>query len=185
VLPGEHRIKAIDFPGEDGHSFVFGGRTVQANESKEKKVRGLHQLWHHDLSIEGGEGRVVEVTVVNVLETDKPCVLDAVTLRGNGWENDSLRQLLFGLELNFVVGPGQHPNPLRLVLIFLHNSIRQAELFGSETGAKIFQRERVVEFVHDPVGEFASQSQLNEFPCERSFLIKRVWDLTRLGEEAG
>ena len=89
VLPGEHRIKAIDFPGEDGHSFVFGGRTVQANESKEKKVRGLHQLWHHDLSIEGGEGRVVDVTVVTVLETDKPCVLDAVTLRGNGWENDS------------------------------------------------------------------------------------------------
>jgi len=41
VLSREHRIEAIDFPGEDGHSFVFGGRTVQVNEWKRRKLRVL------------------------------------------------------------------------------------------------------------------------------------------------
>ena len=60
----------------------------------------------------------------------------------------------------------------------------------NETRQLLFVSNETVEMIAldpsaDPVGEFASQSQLNEFPCERPFLIKRVWDLTRLGEEAG
>ena len=88
------------------------------------------------------------------------------------------------LELDLVVGPGQHPNPLGGVLIFLRHSIRQAELFGLESGAKIFQRKRLPEFVHDPAREFAGQSQFREFPPEQRLLIQGVWDLARLGEEA-
>ena len=60
---------------------------------------------------------------------------------------------------------------------------RKWEAVG-DTIAKIFQRERVPEFVHDPARKFAGQSKLNEFPREQSLLIKGVWDLTRLGEEA-
>ena len=87
---------------------------------------------------------------------------------GVAGNNDALRQLLLRLELDFVVGPGQHPNSLCLVLIFLRHSIRQAELFGLETGAKLFQRERAPEFVHDPARKFARQSKFNEFPREQS-----------------
>ena len=97
---------------------------------KSRKSRGLHQLRHDDLAIEGGEGRVVDVGAVVVLEADEAGVLDAVALRGRGREEDAFGQLLLGLELDFVVGPGQHPDPLRGVLIFVRHSIRQAELFG-------------------------------------------------------
>ena len=130
VLAGEHGIEAVDLPGEQGHAFVLGGRTVQGDEPKEEEVGGLHQFRHDHLAIEGGEGGVVDVGAVIVLEADEAGVFDAVALRRRGREEDALGQLLFGLELNFVVGPGQHPNPLRRVLIFLRHSIRQAELFG-------------------------------------------------------
>ena len=69
-------------------------------------------------------------------------------------------------------------------MIFLRHSIRQAELFGLETGAKLFQRERLAEFVHDPAREFAGQSQFRKFPPEQRLLVPRVRDLARLGEEA-
>src|SRR5450631_2877327 len=64
--------------------------------------------------------------------------------------------------------------------------IQQARLlhFAFETSAKPFQCERVPEFVHDAAGEFVGQSQFQDFPCEQRLLIERVWDLTRLGEEA-
>jgi hypothetical protein len=57
-------------------------------------------------------------------------------------------------------------------------------LFGFETGAKLFQCERLPESVHDPAREFAGQSQFREFPPEQRLLVQRVWDLARLGEEA-
>jgi hypothetical protein len=89
VLAGERGIEAVDFPGKDGHAFVFGARTIQGDESKAEEVGSLRQLWHHDLAIEGGEGRVVDVSAVIVLEIDEPSVFDAVSLRGSGWENDA------------------------------------------------------------------------------------------------
>src|SRR5437870_11006835 len=46
------------------------------------------------------------------------------------------RSLLLRLELDLVVGPGEHPNPLRGLLIFLRHSIWQAELLLLEPGAK-------------------------------------------------
>ncbi len=70
-------------------------------------------------------------------------------------------------------------------MILLRHSIRQAELFGLETGAKLFQRERLPEFVHDPAREFARQSQFRKFPPEQRLLVHGVWDLARLGEKAG
>ena len=146
-----------------------GGRTVQGDEPKAEEVRSLHQLRQDHLAIEGGEGGVVDVGAVIVLETDEPGVLDAVALRRRGRENDAFRQLLFGLELNLVIGPGQHPNSLRIVRL----AIRQAELlhFGFETGAKFFQCKRLPELVHDPAREFAGQSQLKEFPLEQRLLV--------------
>ena len=95
------------------------------------------------------------------------------------------RQLLLRLELDFVVGPGQHPNPLGGVLIFLRHSIRQAELFRLEPGAKFFQCERLPQFVHHAAREFAGQSQLSEFSPEQRLFVQGVWDLARLGEKAG
>ena len=109
------------------------GRTVQGDESKVEEVGSLHQFRHDDPAIVGGEGRVVDVGAVVVPETNEAGVLDAVALGGRGREDDALGQLLFGLELDFVVGPGQHPNPLGGVLIFLRHSIRQAELLRLET----------------------------------------------------
>ena len=76
------------------------------------------------------------------------------------------------LKLNFVIGPGQHPNSLRGVLILLRHSMRQAELFGLETGAKFIQRERFAEFVHDAAREFAGQSHFRKFPREQALLIE-------------
>ena len=96
-------------------------------------------------------------------EANEARVLDAVALGGRGREEDALGELLFGLELDFVVGPGQHPDPLRGVLILLRHSVRQAELFGLQAGAKFFERERLPEFVHHPAREFARQSQFCEF----------------------
>ena len=147
--------------------------TIQGNESKEEEVGSLHQLRHDHLAIEGGEGRVVDVSAVVVLEMNKACVLDAVALRGRGRENDAFGQLLSGLELNLVVGPGQHPDPLCGALIFLRHSIRQAELFRLETGAKFLQCEQLSESVHHPAREFAGQSQFREFPSEQCLLIQR------------
>src|SRR5216684_1195285 len=80
VLAGEHGIEAVDFPGEDGHAFVFRGRTVQSDEPKEEEVRSLHQLWQDHLAIEGREGGIVDVGSVIVLETDEPGVFDTVAL---------------------------------------------------------------------------------------------------------
>jgi hypothetical protein len=44
VLAGEHAIKAVDFPGKEGHAFVLGGRTIQGNESEKEEVRRFYQL---------------------------------------------------------------------------------------------------------------------------------------------
>ena len=153
---------------------------------KQKEVGSLHQLRHDDLAIIGGEGGVVDVSAIVVLETDEAGVFDAVALRGGGWKKDAFGQLLLGLELDLEVRPGQQPDSLRGGQIFLRHSIQPAVLlhFGCETGAQILQRERVSEPVHHPAGEFASQSQFEEFPGEQRLLIQRVGDLTRLGEEA-
>src|SRR6516164_1897181 len=124
VLAREHGIVPIDFSGEDGHAFVLGGRAIQSDEAKSKKINRLHQFRHHDLAIEGRECRVVDVAAVVVLETDEPRILNAVALRGRGRKNDALRKLLLGLELNLVVRLGQHPNPPCAVLIFLQNPLR-------------------------------------------------------------
>ncbi len=97
----------------------------------------------------------------------------------------TLRQLLLRLELDLVVGPGQHPNSLCGVLILMRHSIRQTELFGLETGAKLSQRERFPERVHDLARVFAVQSQFLEFPGEQPLLIDGIRGLTGLGEEAG
>ena len=181
VLAGEHGIEAVDFPGEDGHAFVLGGRTVQGDEPKEEEVRSLHQLWQDHLAIEGREGGVVDVGTVIVLETDEPGVFDAVALRRRGRKNDALRQPLLGLKLNLVVGPGQHQNSPDRV------PIRQAGLlhFGFEISAQLFQCKRLPKLVHNPACESAGQSQLKEFPLEERLLVTGVRDLTRLGEEAG
>jgi len=87
---------------------------------------------------------------------------------------------LFRLELNLVVGPGQHPNSLCGGLIFLRHSIRRAELFVFETGAKLFQRERLPEPVQDPAREFPAQSQFRKLSREY-FSYRGGRDLTRLG----
>src|SRR5581483_3059882 len=86
VLAGEHGIEAVYFPREDSHTFVFRGGTIQGNESKKQEIRSLHQLWDDHLAVEGGEGRVVDVGAVIVLEPDEPGIFDAVSLRGSGWE---------------------------------------------------------------------------------------------------
>src|SRR6266849_2053389 len=181
VLAGEHGIEAIDFPGEDGHAFVLGGRTIKGNESKEEEVRSLHQLWQDHLAIEGREGGVVDVGAVIVLETDEPGVFDAVALRRRGRENDAFRQPLLRLKLDLIIGPGQHQNSPDGV------PIRQAGLlhFGFEIGAQFFQCKRLPKLVHNPACESAGQSQLKEFPLEERLLVTGVRDLTRLGEEAG
>ena len=181
VLAREHGIEAVDFPGEDGHAFVLRGRTVQGDEPKEEEVRSLHQLWQDHLTIEGGEGGVVDVGAVIVLETDEPGVFDAVALRRRRRENNAFRQLLLGLKLNLVVGPGQHQNSPDGV------PIRHAGLlhFGFEIGAQFFQCKRLPKLVHNPACESAGQSQLKEFPLEERLLVTGVRDLTRLGEEAG
>jgi hypothetical protein len=70
-------------------------------------------------------------------------------------------------------------------LIFLRHSIRQAELFGLETGAKFFQCKRLPKLVHDPAREFAGQSQFGEFPREQRLFVPGIGDLAWLGEEAG
>src|SRR6516164_3777865 len=178
VLAGEHGIEAVDFPREEGHTFVFGGRTIQSNESKKEEVGRFYQLRHDHFAIEGSEGSVVDVSAVIVLETNKPCVLNTVPLRGSSRENNALRQVLVRLELHFVVGASQHPNSLCDVLIVVHHSIRQAELlqpklvhFGFQIGAQLFQPKRLPEFVYHPLAEFAGQSQLKEFPRKQRLLV--------------
>src|SRR2546425_4628026 len=47
--------------------------------------------------------------------------LNAVALRRRGREENARGHLLLGLELNFVVGPGQHPNSLGGMLILLRH----------------------------------------------------------------
>src|SRR6185503_7889770 len=42
VLPGKHGIETVDLPGEERHTFVLGGRTVQGDEPKAKEIRSLH-----------------------------------------------------------------------------------------------------------------------------------------------
>ena len=135
-------------------------------------------------AVVGREGRIVSISAVLVLETDEPRILDAIALRGRGGKDDALRQFLLRLELDLIVGPGQHPNSLSRVLILSSHSIGQAELFGLETRAKLFQRERFAHFVHHPLGEFAGQSQFHKFPPEQPLFVNRVWNLTRLSEEA-
>ena len=77
---------------------------------------------------------------VVLLELHEASVFDAVALGRRGREDNPLAQLLFGKKLNFVVGTGQHPDPLCLVLIFVRHSVGQAKLFGLESGAKFLQR---------------------------------------------
>src|SRR6516162_2869290 len=148
---------------------------------KRRKSEALHQLWQDQLAIEGREGGVVDVGAVIVLETDEPGVFDTVALRRRSREKDAFTQLLLGLKLNLVIGPGQDPNSLDGALI------RQAGPlpFDFEIGAKFFQCKRLPKLVHNPAREFVGQSQLKEFPLEEHLLVKRVGDLTRLGEEAG
>src|SRR2546430_10841367 len=80
VLAGEHGIEAVDFPGEDGHAFVFRGRTVQRDEPKEEERRILYHPWQNNLATKGAEGGVVDGGVVIVLETHEPGFFDAVAL---------------------------------------------------------------------------------------------------------
>src|ERR1039457_4435678 len=77
---GELGVEAVDFPGEHGHAFVFGGRTIQRDEPKEQEVRSLHQFGQDHLAIEGREGGIVNVGAVIVLETDETSVFDTVAL---------------------------------------------------------------------------------------------------------
>ena len=178
VLAGEHGIGAVDFPGKEGHAFVFGGRTIQGDEPKKEEVRSFYQLRHDHFAIEGSEGGVVNVSAVIVLETNKPCVLNTVPLRGSSRKNNALRQLLVWLELHFVVGASQHPNSLCDVLIVVRHFVREAELLqaklvhmGFQIGAQLFQAKRLPEFVHYPPAEFTGQSQLNQFPREQLLLV--------------
>ena len=150
VLAGKHGIAAADLPWEERHTFVFRGRSIQGNELKVQEIRSFHQFRHDVPAIEGGERRVVDVGTIVVPKANEAGVLDAVALRRCGREQYPLRQLLLRLELDLVVGPGEHPNPLRGLLIFLRHSIWQAELLPLEPGAKIFQCKRLPEFVHDP-----------------------------------
>ena len=46
-----------------------------------------------------------------IAETYEAGILDAVALGRCGREQNTIRKLLFRLELYFVVGPGQHPDP--------------------------------------------------------------------------
>ena len=106
VLAGKHGIKAIDFPGEQSHTLIFGRRTVQRDEPKAEEVRGLNQFGQDQLAIERCEGCIVDVRSVIVLKADEPGVFDAIALRRRGWEENSLRQLLLRLKLNLIVGLG-------------------------------------------------------------------------------
>src|SRR3984885_9329059 len=112
VLAGEHGKEAFDFPGEQGHTFVFRGRSIQGSEPEQKKVGSIHQLRHHYLAIVGGEGGVIDLSAIVVLETDEAGVFDAVPLRGGGWKKNAFGQPLFGLELDLEVRPGQEPDTL-------------------------------------------------------------------------
>ena len=135
ILAGEHRVEAIDFPGEQSHAFVFGCRTIQSDEPKQEEVRGLHQFWKDHLAIEGCERGVIDIAAVVVLKTDEAGVFDAVALRRRGGKKNALRQRLLGLKLNLVIRLGQHQNsPDRFL-------IRQARLphFDFEIGAQFFQ----------------------------------------------
>src|SRR6185503_9067899 len=106
VLAGEHGVESVDLSGEERHAFVLGGRTVQGDEPKAKKVRSLHQLRQDDLAIEGGKGGIVDAGPVIVLETNEPGIFDPVALRRRGREDNTFRQTLLWLELNFVIGSG-------------------------------------------------------------------------------
>src|ERR1039457_2931291 len=81
VLAGKHGINAVDFPGEHGHAFVFGGRTIQRDKPKAEEVGSLHQFGQNHLAIECREGGVVDVGSIIVLEAHEPGVFDTVALR--------------------------------------------------------------------------------------------------------
>src|SRR5208283_4692351 len=89
ILAGEHGIAAADLPREHGHALVFGGWTVQGNESELEEVGSLDQLWHHDPAIESGERRVVDMGSMVFPEANEARVLDAVTLGGCGWKKNT------------------------------------------------------------------------------------------------
>ena len=148
------------------------------------EVASLHQFRHNGPAIVSGECSVEAAGDAIVFETDKASVLDAIPLGWRGGEDDAFGQLLFRVEVDFVVGPGKHPDPLGGVLVLLGQTIRQAELFGLQPGAKIVQTERVRQLVQHTPSELAVQSHFREAPPEQRLLVNLVWDLTRLGQEA-
>ena len=57
------------------------------------------------------------------------------------------------------------------------------QIFSVDGKPKFLRGEGIIEPIHHPSRELAVQSQLTEFPCEQSLLVRRVWDLPRLGEK--
>src|SRR3954454_20072738 len=103
VLTREHGIPAIDFARENSHSFVLGGRAVQGDEPKQKEIGGLNELRHNHLAIVSSERRIINVCAVVISKANEAGVFNTVALRRRGGKDNSLRQRLVALELNFVV----------------------------------------------------------------------------------
>src|ERR1039458_517463 len=158
VLARKHGIQAIDFAVEHGHAFVFCGRTIQSDKPKAEEVRSLHQFGQNHLAIECREGGVVDVGAIIFLEADEPGVFDTVALRWRGWEKNPFRQLLLGLKLNLIVGPGQSQHPSDRV------PVRHARLihFHFETGAQFFTNNKPSEGSIDTPPQFPPPSVLGK-----------------------
>jgi hypothetical protein len=120
------------------------------------------------------------VGAIIFLEADEPGVFDTVALRRRGWEKNPFRQLLLGLKLDLIVGPGQRQHPSDCV------PVRDARLtrFHFETGAQFFQCKRLSKLVHRSPCKFVAQSQLKEFSLKECLVVTGVRNLTRLGKEA-
>jgi len=149
VLAGEHGIETIYLSGENSHALVFSRGTVQRDESKAEEIRGFHEFRHHHSAVVGGESRVIDVSAVIIPEMNESGVFDAIPLGGSGRENDALRQLLIGLELDLAVRLGHRPNSISGILM-LQQPFGLARLVqvGSDIGGKFFEFEPIAQVLH-------------------------------------
>ena len=106
VLPGQHRITAVDFAREQRHPLVLHLRPVQRADLEVHKVPCLQHLRQDHLAIIGRVGRVIGRAAVLFAEGDESRVLNASDLGGTGGKDDPLGQSLGRVKVNLVIGLG-------------------------------------------------------------------------------
>ena len=184
ILPGEHRIAAVDAAREERHAFVLHRAAIERQHAEVQEILGFQELGKNGMAVVGGVSGVVHHRAVVVGELDEAGILDAVAFIRTDRKDDALAHPELGRESQLVVG-------IRQPLDALERALQVVEPAGmlmahrADTDIQVVAGELIPQWLHHGMGVVVVESHLLEFMNEALFAITRVGHDFRQSDEAG